>query len=283
MTYLYVKKIVPALDQLQEKDDKKNFEALQKKSIQAFMLPITEYLKNNDPKLNNSVYKLIPSKCAETLAFLANKDIDVEKLETLFADISETFMIGLDRSPQNAIKILSGFLSSVPSDNKYYERVQKIGIEVIQHLYKGLREGLKTMSKDNIGQFEKDIEIFSYISHNLLTKELNSSIFDLNSDEILESGAVPHEYTLLISILEIVKMLRSKLKADFLETLEIIQEKMCLCLILRCNHLYRRNDKHTVAFMEGPMLDLICDKIKEYDISDDRYLRFVIQYISPAD
>ena len=271
------------MESLTEKNDDKSINELQKKAILSIMLPVSEYLKKNDTNTTNSKYSPVPKHFVNTLSLFSEKNVPVEKFEGLFEEIQETLVIGLEKSPQNTIKLLSVLLSETSADSIYYGRIQQIGAQLVQSLYKGLREGLSNMSKETIDQFEKDVEIFSYISHNLLTKELESSIFELSSEEISEGKASPHEYTLLVSILEIVKMLKNKLKAEFLQTLEIIEEKMWLCLILRVNYLYKRDSAEAKEFMEGKMLELIFDKIKSYGISDDRYLRFIIQYISPAD
>ncbi|CAI2381223.1 unnamed protein product [Moneuplotes crassus] len=280
--FLCVKRIFPAIETLKDSDPK-SVETLKKKSVQSLMLPVSEYLKKNNPKLSNSLYNTIPEKFTGILELFSSQGLAEEVLDDLFNDIHETLVIGLEKSPQNTIKLLSILLSQTSTENAYYIRIQKIGSGLVQSLYKGLREGLGKMSKETIDQFEKDIEIFSYISHSLLTKGLESSIFELYSDEIINGNAMPHEYTLLVNIFEIVKILQKKLKKEFLQTLEIVQEKMWLCLILRTNYLYKRGTTEVEAFMNGPMLDLISTSLKNYGISDDRYLRFVIQYIAPAD
>jgi len=160
MSYLYLKRIIPALEALKQKGDTKNYETLKKKSVQCLMLPITEYLKKNDPSLNNSLYKMVPVKFSETLTLLANKDVDVSHLEDLYTDLDESLMIGLERSPHNAIKILSGLLITVPHGNKYFDRTQSLGSEIIQNLYKVIQDGVQAMSKDTIDKLVKDVEIF---------------------------------------------------------------------------------------------------------------------------
>jgi hypothetical protein len=247
------------------------------------MYPIVEYLKNNDPTLNKSLYDIIPIKFSQTLTLFANKHVDVSNLEELFADINETMIIGLEKSPHNAIKILSALLISIPHTNTYYNRIQDVGCGIIQSLYKIIKEGIQSMNKDTIDKLEKDVEVFSYIAHNLLTLDLTSPIFELSEVEKSEGKVQPFEFVILIQILEIIKLLGSKLKQEFLQTLEIIEEKMWLCLILRMNYLCKRNSEEAIKFMDSTMLDFIFEDIKKYDISDDRYLRFVIQYISPAD
>ena len=113
--------------------------------------------------------------------------------------------------------------------------------------------------------------------------DLSSSIFEPSKDETNNGIIQPHEFSILTKILEIVKALGSKLKADFLQTLEIIEEKMWLCLILRMNYTYKRSPQKVALFMDSTVLPFIFENIKSYGISENRYLRFVIQYISPVD
>mmetsp|Transcript_41873 Transcript_41873/g.48405 ORF Transcript_41873/g.48405 Transcript_41873/m.48405 type:complete len:339 (-) Transcript_41873:293-1309(-) len=247
------------------------------------MFPVTEFLKKNDPKLQRSLYGQIPEKFIKALELLADKGVNQSQMENLFEDIKETLMIGIERSPQNTIKLLSVFLKNSSSENAFYSKIQEIGSYVIQTLYTILLEGVSNLSKDTIEKFEKDVEVFSYISHNLLTIDLSSGIFELSDKELAKGSPELIEFSILMSILKMVKMVGSKLKPEILLSLEVIQEKFWLCLILRLNYLCRRDSGKILPFMEGPMLSLIFEDIKSYGITDDRYLRFVTQYISPSD
>lgn len=247
------------------------------------MYPITEYLKNNNPKSGRSIYTPLPQKFSLTVALLADKGVEVSHLDSLFADIKETMIIGLERSPQNTIKILSQFLMHIETENGYYNKVQSICSEIIQHLYSILRKGVEDLNKDNIEVFEKNVEVFSYIVHNLLTSKLSSPIFDISTEERKGEAINPFEFQILVKVLKMVKIVSKKLKEEYLHILEIVEEKLWLCLILRMNYLLKRGFTDIVDFMNTTMLDFIFEDIKKYDIGDDRYLHFVIQYISPSD
>ena len=283
MIFLYLKRIIPSIQALTELKDDKSLSILNKKITQCFMLPISEYLKKNDPSLNRSIYSSIPKQASEALVFLALKGIEIDYLSPLFDDIKETMMIGLERAPQNTIKVLSTILMTVKPDCLYYNKIQQICGELINNLYDILIKGVNDLNKDTIELFEKNIEVFSYITHNLLTSGLSSPIFDINEAEKLKETINPYEFQILIKVLKMVKMVSKKLKQEFLRILEIIEEKAWLCLVLRMNYLLMRGYEEVKGFMDGPMLDFIFEDIKKFDIGDDRYLHFVIQYVSPAD
>ena len=283
MSFLYLKRVIPSIQALSESKDDKSLAILNKKITQCFMLPISEYLKKNDPSLNRSIYSSIPKRASEAIVFFAEKGIEIDYLSPLFDDIKETMMIGLERSPQNTIKVLSTILMTVKSDCIYYDKIQQICGDLINNLYDILIKGVNDLNKDTIESFEKNIEIFSYIAHNLLTSGLSSPIFDINEAEKSNEIMNPYEFQILTKVLKMVKMVSKKLKQEFLRILEIIEEKLWLCLVLRMNYLLMRGYEEVKQFMDGPMLDLIFEDIKKFDIGDDRYLHFVIQYISPAD
>ena len=281
--YLYIKKILPSIEALVNKKEDKNIQIITQKATQWFMYPVSEFLKKNDPKLNKSLYSSIPEKFTKALVLLADKGIEVSKLDSLFNDIKEILMIGIERSPQSTIKLLSVIMKNIPKENAYFTKIQEIGRYVIHTLYSILIEGVKNLSKDTIEKFEKDVEVFSYISYSILTMNLNSDIFEISDQERVNGKVEPHEFSILVNILKMVKIVGNKLKPEVLQSLELIEEKFWLWLILRVNYLCKRNSTEIIEFMESQMLDLIFENIKEYGIDTDRYLRFVIQYISPSD
>ena len=136
ISFFFIKRILPAIEALEEKNDSKTVEILNKKAIQSFMLPATEYLKKNDSKLSRSLYSSIPQKFVQILSLFSSQGIPDTKLEGLFEDIHETLVIGLEKSPHNTIKLLSVLLSETSNESSYFQRIQKIGAELIQNLYK---------------------------------------------------------------------------------------------------------------------------------------------------
>ena len=281
--YLYIKKILPAIDSLSSKKDEKNLKTITQKSTQWFMLPVSEFLKKNNPKLNRSTYSSIPEKFTKALVLLADKGIDPSQIENLFSDFKETLMIGIERAPQNTIKLLSVIIKTIPANNGFFNKIQEIGRFVIQTLYTMLVDGVQNLNKDTIEKFEKDVEVFSYISYAILSMNVSSDIFDISDKERKDGVAQPHEFTILVNILKTVKIVWEKLKPEVLQSLELIEEKFWLCLIMRVNYLWKRNSTEVQNFMENQMLDLIFENIKNYGVDTDRYLRFIIQYISPSD
>lgn len=267
MSFLYLKRIIPAAKTLETSEDPKIIQALHKKSTQSFMFPVTEFLKNNDPALKRSLYSLIPHKFATTLKFLSEKGISSSDLSALLLDLQETLIIGLQRSPQNAILLLSSLLTEIPSTSSLHEAVQDVCCSSIDTLYESLDKMGKTMTKGGVEEFSYTAHVFKHLSSALLKNvSILSPVFDI--------------------LVKAIKMIKSAIykfiESSNVSMLEDTQEFLWLVLISRLSYLKTRETAHVKTFLTSDMLDYILKDIQVYK-HKERYQRTVLQYLRPED